>query len=182
MLIRNLYFLALLFAALALGPALAHLLELPNKLPLERDAYFTVQQIYAGWSLLGIVVFGALASSCGLTLALWRRGRAFGAALVGFLALVGTQAIFWIFTWPANRATANWTESPAEWETLRAQWEWSHAAAAGLNLLAFVALLLSLLSRLHLDRGARGKEAQPPGPRPSSRGRDREPPPGETRR
>lgn len=39
--------------AIALGPALAHLLELPNKINLPKDGYFIVQQIYAGWSLLG---------------------------------------------------------------------------------------------------------------------------------
>ena len=49
-------FFALMVTALALGPALAHLLELPNKIALPRDAYFTVQQIYAGWSLLGVVL------------------------------------------------------------------------------------------------------------------------------
>jgi hypothetical protein len=39
-------FFSLLFAALALAPALAHLLELPNKIGLSRDDYLIVQQIY----------------------------------------------------------------------------------------------------------------------------------------
>jgi hypothetical protein len=45
-------FSSLLFAALALAPALAHLLELPNKIGLARDHYLTVQQIYRVWALL----------------------------------------------------------------------------------------------------------------------------------
>lgn len=45
-------FLSLLFAALALAPALAHLLELPNKIGLPRDAYLIVQHIYYGWAPL----------------------------------------------------------------------------------------------------------------------------------
>lgn len=53
-------FLSLLFAALALAPALAHLFELPNKLGLSRDEYLAVQQIYSGWALLGFVVWAAL--------------------------------------------------------------------------------------------------------------------------
>ena len=61
--LKIIYFLSLLFAALALGPALAHLLELPNKIGLPRDEYLVVQQIYRGWALLGIVVFGALGST-----------------------------------------------------------------------------------------------------------------------
>ena len=48
MLIKSLYFIALFFVALALGPALAHLLELPNKITLAREDYLTVQQIYRG--------------------------------------------------------------------------------------------------------------------------------------
>lgn len=88
-------FLALLFAALALAPALAHLLELPNKIGLSRDEYFTVQQIYSGWALLGIVVFGALFSTLALAV----------------------------------------------------QWEYSHAASAVLNLIAFIAVILSVLAR-----------------------------------
>jgi hypothetical protein len=38
-------FFSLLFAALALAPAPAHLLELPNKLGLSRNDYLIVQQI-----------------------------------------------------------------------------------------------------------------------------------------
>jgi hypothetical protein len=52
-------FSSLLFTALAL----AHLLELPNKIGLARDDYLTVQQIYRGWALLGIVVVAALIST-----------------------------------------------------------------------------------------------------------------------
>jgi hypothetical protein len=65
-------FFSLLFVALALAPALAHLLELPNKIGLSHDAYLTVQQIYRGWALLGLVVAGALSVS-----ALFRRRRTF---------------------------------------------------------------------------------------------------------
>ncbi|HZM33925.1 MAG TPA: hypothetical protein VFC18_05460 [Burkholderiales bacterium] len=39
-----------------------------------------------------------------------------------------------------NRATENWTRLPAHWLELRAQWEYSHAASAVLNLLALVVL------------------------------------------
>jgi hypothetical protein len=61
-------FLGLLFAALALAPALAHLLELPNKIDLPRDEYLTVQQIYRGSALLGFIVAGALCSTLALTM------------------------------------------------------------------------------------------------------------------
>jgi hypothetical protein len=43
-------FFSLLFVALVLAPALAHLLELPNKIGLSREEYLVVQQIYNGGS------------------------------------------------------------------------------------------------------------------------------------
>jgi hypothetical protein len=146
-------FLALLFAALALGPALAHLLELPNKIGLSRDEYLTVQQIYRGWALLGIVVFGALLSTLALAIAVRRRRREFIPALIAFLCIGGTQAIFWSFTYPANEQTANWTVLPDSWRALRAQWEYSHAASAVLNLAAFIALVVAVLARPGTSRG-----------------------------
>lgn len=145
-------FMALLFAALALGPALAHLLELPNKIGLPRADYLTVQQIYRGWALLGIVVVGALLSTLGLAIATRARRREFVPAFIAFLCIAGTQVIFWTFTFPANRATANWTMLPAQWEALRTQWEYSHAASAVLNLAALVAVAVSLLARRGTSR------------------------------
>jgi hypothetical protein len=140
-------FLSLLFASLALGPALAHLLELPNKIGLDRDDYLVVQQIYRGWALLGIVVFGALLSTLALVILVRRHARQLAWALGAFACLVGTQVVFWTFTYPANRATKNWTMLPATWEALRAQWEYSHAASAALNLAALVALIACVLVR-----------------------------------
>jgi ribose/xylose/arabinose/galactoside ABC-type transport system permease subunit len=139
------YFLSLLFAALAMAPAFAHLLELTNKINLPREQYFTVQQIYRGWALLGIVVFGALLSSLVLTVMLRQRRRPFIWSLIAFLCIAGTQVIFWTYTQPANLATDNWTMIPQNWEALRRQWEYSHAGSAGLNFVALVALVLSLL-------------------------------------
>ncbi len=146
MLTKTFYFLALFFSALALGPALAHLLELPNKINLSREEYLTVQQIYRGWALLGIVIAGALISTIVLTILLRHERRAFVFSLIGFLCIVGTQVIFWTYTFPTNQVTQNWTTLPDSWALLRRQWEFSHAASAGLNLLAVAALIISVLS------------------------------------
>jgi hypothetical protein len=140
-------FFSLLFAALALAPALAHLLELPNKIGLSRDDYLTVQQIYRGWALLGFVVAGALLSTLVLTIMVRDRPKVFALTLVAFLCIVGTQVVFWTFTFPANQQTGNWTVLPENWMALRTHWEYSHAASAVLNLIAFIALLLAVLTR-----------------------------------
>ena len=139
--------LGLLFCALALAPAMAHLLELPNKIGLSRDEYLVVQQIYRGWALLGVVVFGALLSTFALTIAARKQAGEFWPALIAFLCIAGTQVIFWTFTYPANQQTANWTILPDHWAALRMQWEYSHAASAVLNLVAFIAMIAAVLTR-----------------------------------
>ena len=145
--LKALYFVSLLSAALALGPAMAHLLELPNKIGLAGQDYLTVQQIYRGWALLGFVVGTALFSTLALTWAIRKHRQAFFFSLIGLLCIIGTQVIFWTFTYPANQATQNWTTLPDNWLELRRQWEYSHASSAVLNLIAVGALILSLLAQ-----------------------------------
>jgi hypothetical protein len=149
---RSFLIASLLLVPLTLGPSLAHLLELPNKLALDREAYLTVQQIYRGWALLGFVVFAALVATGGFAwssrAAPWRRS-AWGA----FLCVVATQAVFWTFTAPANQATSNWTVLlPDGWEALRTRWEVSHAVGAGLNL-ASLGFLLRATERMLIHVG-----------------------------
>jgi hypothetical protein len=150
--LRIAYFLSLLLVALALAPAMAHLLALPNKIGLSREAYFTAQQIYRGWALLGIVVFGALLSTAVLTMMLYGRVPEFALSLVGLLCIAAAIAVFFIFTFPANQVTNNWTSAPDNWLELRRQWEYSHALGAALYLIALITLILSAL-------GSRGRAA-----------------------
>ena len=78
-------FLALALTALALVPSGAHLFELANKMSLGAEQYFIVQRIYRGWSLFGIVLFGALIANLALALLLRGRGAPFALALFGFV-------------------------------------------------------------------------------------------------
>ncbi len=59
--------------------------------------------------------------------------------------MAGTLLVFFVWTFPANRATANWKVVPTDWELLRRQWELSHAANA---LATFAALGFAALSML----------------------------------
>jgi hypothetical protein len=137
----------LLFTALSMGAAFAHLFELPNKITLSKDEYLTVQQIYRGWSLLGIVAVGALLSTLILTIMVRDQETVFALSLAAFLCIVGTLIIFWIFTYPVNQRTQNWTILPTNWTELRKQWEYSHATSALLNLVALITLILSVLPK-----------------------------------
>ncbi len=51
--------------------------------------------------------------------------------------------MFFAFTYPDNVATDHWTQMPANWSSLRRQWEYSHAVNA---LLAFAAFCFATLS------------------------------------
>jgi hypothetical protein len=138
-------FVALMATVLALGPALAHLLELPSKIGLAKVAYFTVQQIYAGWNLLGALLMVQAVSIIAVILLAYDDRRQRTLALAALLCLAGAQAMFWTFTFPANVATENWTQQPDNWETLRRQWEYSHAAGALLQLACMACLVLGAL-------------------------------------
>jgi ABC-type cobalamin transport system permease subunit len=140
-------FCSLLFTAFAMAAGFAHVFEMPNKITLKADEYLIVQQIYRGWSLLAIVVLGSLFSTLALTVMARRHPRLFRLAITAFLCIVGTQVIFWLFTYPVNQQTRNWTILPENWMQLRKQWEYSHAAGAALDLSAFIILLVMALSR-----------------------------------
>jgi hypothetical protein len=142
--LRIIQFSSVLCTSLALVPAMAHLLELPNKIRLPRDAYLTVQRIYRGWQLVGIVVVAALAST--LLLLLHADGADFVPASIGFFCVLATQVVFWLITFPVNRRTRNWTAVADDWIRLRNRWEYSHAASAMLNLAAVVNVIIAVLS------------------------------------
>ncbi len=112
-------FVALLATGFALGGALAHAYELPTRSVLDRDAYFTVQGIYRGWNLLAIVLLVQLISMIAVAWRYRRRERLRNLALLALGGLVAAQAVFWIWTFPANQATNNWTEVTENWEILR---------------------------------------------------------------
>jgi Domain of unknown function (DUF1772) len=143
--LRVAQFLAIVFTALALVPAGAHLLELPNKIGLPQDDYFVVQGIYRGWALFGIVLFGALGANVVLAILARRQRAPFWLALSAFLLVAAILVIFFIWTDPANQATSNWTVVPENWQELRRQWEYAHATNAVLTFLALCAVTLSVL-------------------------------------
>jgi hypothetical protein len=65
--------------------------------------------------------------------------------VVAVLCIALRLAVFFLVTFPANKATQDWTVLPQEWETLRRQWEYSHAIGAVLYFVALASLALSLV-------------------------------------
>lgn len=164
--LRALQFAAIVLGALALAPGLAHLAALPNKIVLDRDAYFIAQSAYRGWALFGVAIIAALLVNIMLAVLLRRRPLPCALAAVAALCLAATLGVFFAWTQPANAATANWTQMPENWIALRAAWEYSHAASALLMLLALCATAAAALTAGLPRRAAPDGPAANPTSRP----------------
>ena len=135
--LRSIAFLAVILTGLALIAPAAHLFELPGKIHMTGSEYFTVQRIYRGWWIVGLLLPAALLANIGLALIARNDRLSFWLALI-VAALIATNLfIFLWWTQPANAATDNWTIQPENWRALRQQWEYSHAVNAGVNFIAF---------------------------------------------
>ena len=145
-LIRLVHFAAIVFAVVALLPAGAHVFELPHKMRLNADQYLLVQSLYAGWALFGLAFLAALVAEGALAV-LTIGTPPFWFAIAAVVATLAALAVFFAWTFPANQQTDNWTRLPANWQQLRTQWEYSHAAGALLDLTAFCALVVAALRR-----------------------------------
>jgi len=139
------HFAATTAAAIITAAGWAHLLALPNKIDMSRDDYLVAQQIYRGWALLGLVEFAALALSIYLSWLYRGSGAPFVLAIIAVASIALGLVNFFGFTYPANRATHEWTMLPDNWQVLRTQWEYSHAAGAILNVIALGSLVLAAL-------------------------------------
>jgi hypothetical protein len=146
MLLRTLQFLAVILTALALIPGGAHFFELPNKIGLSQEQYFTVQAIYRGWALFGIVLFAALAADLALVILLRRQPLPFWLTVYAFVAMVVSLVVFFIFTYPTNVATHNWTMIVDDWQVLRTRWEYSHAVNAMITFSSLCAQVLAVMT------------------------------------
>ena len=136
---------AILLLGLSLIPYGAHLFSMPNKIGLSQDAYFTAQRAYDNWALLSLIFVPALIVLVTLAVVVRAETTPFVLAVAAVAIFLATLAVFFAFTHPANVATHNWTEVPANWSSWRRQWEYSHAANALLVLLAFCATTLSVV-------------------------------------
>jgi len=141
------FFVALMATALALGGALAHALELPNKIGMSREEYFVAQQLYAGWNRLAFLLAIQAAGMLALIVIYWREPAVLRPVVVALACLVAAQVVFWIWTFPANVATDQWTAQPENWAQLRAEWEYSHLAGAVFQTAAMAALVVGVLRR-----------------------------------
>ena len=138
-------FLAIVLTALALLPGGAHVMSRAAKITMPEESYFVAQQVYRGWAWAGVVIFLAIfANFAAAFIANGPRRQLFMAAGA---AVAATLAVFFLWTYPANQATGNWTSVPENWERLRTEWEYSHAANAALTFVALLCSVAAVLSK-----------------------------------
>jgi protein-S-isoprenylcysteine O-methyltransferase Ste14 len=133
-------------------PEGAHFFEMFNKLKLTPSDYLIVQRIYDDWAFFGVAIVVALGCTLLHAIAMRSNPRSRRLSLASFASLIVTQAIFWSFIYPMNSLTQNWTAMPANFEAVRRQWEYAHAASAGVTLLALVLVLCAVIPGARADR------------------------------
>jgi hypothetical protein len=148
--------LTVMLAAVTMSLALAHALELPGKLRLNKEQYLAVQSIYyPGLTVGGIAEFRSIIAAFALLVLTPRQLPLFWLIAGALVALIVVQAIFWLMTQPVNKywlqntalfrvATRFFdtgTAAPsAEWSVMRDRWERSHVLRAIAAVLALFIL------------------------------------------
>ena len=153
--------------AVAMAMSLAHALELPGKMRLEKHTYYAIQSIYyPGFTIGGAIgEVGGVVSTAILLLMTPVGGADFWLTATALGGLIGMQAIYWVFTHPVNRfwvegetmhrlgsrffsfgsaGSGQSAEGSPEWTQLRNRWEYSHVARAALGFIGFVALVVAI--------------------------------------
>jgi uncharacterized membrane protein len=147
---KSLACITVLLTGLSAGAALAHLLKLPNKMPLSAAEYLWVQQhLYSGFGrVLGPVELGAFLSALALTTLLRKHRLAFLLGLAASICSAVALIIWQLHNDPVNAAVAAWTIDtlPPDWVIYRDRWEYAHAARAGLYTLSLGIWVLAVLS------------------------------------
>jgi predicted PurR-regulated permease PerM len=150
MFLRTWRFITLILAALDMGMAWCHVLELPAKMNYPASLYVTVQHtLYQQFgSLPGIFSeVGAVVAAIVLSFLVRKRRPAFYPTLTGAIFLALALVVWFAFVAPMNAEFAKWTVDsiPANWTQVRNQWEYAHATRFVLQLIGLGALLTSVL-------------------------------------
>ena len=144
--------LALIVAALSLGPSFAHVLEAPPRLTTWSPELWREAAVFNGQFTLFATIGGPLDVGAillaGLFAWLVRREHPAGRfALAAAVLFAAALAIWASIVAPTNAVLATWRPGPvpADFTSVRARWEGGHMAVAALKLAGFVLLTLACL-------------------------------------
>jgi hypothetical protein len=163
MMLSILQVLTVLVVAVAMALSLAHALELPGKMRLSKEAYYAMQPIYyPGFTIGGFAEPGGIVLTIVLLFVTPSGTVAFWLTLAALAGLMGTQAVYWLFTHPVNKfwlqneklsragsgffsfAAKTAQARPASWTLLRDRWEYSHVARAVFAFVSLTALVIAI--------------------------------------
>jgi hypothetical protein len=153
-------------AAVAMSLALAHALELPGKMRLDKQTYIAVQGIYYPGFTYGGFSEGLAVLATLVLLVMTPAGQpAFWWTLTAFVALMAMQVVYWLITHPVNKfwlkdtklkgfgagffslgskQAATLGSDDEGWTTLRNRWEYSHVLRAVFAAIALIALIIAV--------------------------------------
>jgi Domain of unknown function (DUF1772) len=145
-----------MLAAVTMALSLAHALELPGKLRLNKEQYLAVQAIYyPGFTLGGIAEFVSIIAAVILLILTPRNSLQFWLISAALAALVAVRVIFWTMTQPVNKYWLQNTElsrvathffetgsaaATGDWTVMRDRWERSHVLRAIASVIAVLLL------------------------------------------
>jgi hypothetical protein len=150
--IRLWRFAAIMLAALTLGMAFGHMMELPARMAWDQFLWVgaTVQGgLYRMFGTLGaiITVVNLIVLIVLLYLLRYRPTLVFRFTAVAAVLYAIALIVWWVVVYPVNVELARWVDGPvpADWTFWRAQWEWGHATIALLQFFGFGALVAATL-------------------------------------
>jgi Anthrone oxygenase len=154
--------------SVAMALALAHALELPGKMRLDKETYLAMQPIYyPGFTMGGGVgEGGGMIATLILLLLTPSQNPAFRWTVIAFVALVAMHVAYWIFTHPVNkfwlrnhnlagfsggflRFDPMKRDAPEDsgenmWKRIRNRWEYSHVLRAVLAAISLICLVIAV--------------------------------------
>ena len=156
-----------LLVAITMSLALAHALELPGKMRLDKETYIAVQAIYyPGFTFGGLGEGLGMVATLVLLLTTPSDHPAFRWTFIAFTALVAMHVVYWVISHPVNkfwlrdirlngvaggffsldpmRQGAASADNGESWRKLRDRWEYSHVVRAVLALIALTALIIAV--------------------------------------
>jgi uncharacterized membrane protein len=149
-----------------MAPALAHALEYPGKLRLDRNAYIATQQIYyPGFTVAGVAEGLAVVAMLLLTIATPGGTASYWLTLAAFVSILCMHLAYWALTHPVNNFWLKDVElkgagrgffgfdplgrargdAAPDWTELRDRWEMSHIVRAALSCLALALLAIAVV-------------------------------------
>lgn len=152
MAVRMMSVVALVMAALSLGPSFAHVLEAPPRLAVWSPELWRAATVFNGqfawFAIVGAPLdVGTIIIAAALAWLIRGRSPSFGFAVAGAVLLAAGLAAWFTIVAPANTVLATWEPGPIpdNFNVVRWRWESGHMLVAALKLCALIAISIAVV-------------------------------------